>query len=152
MTIAQMLYFGDFMKFNFKNDTLPFEGFDFGGRSYCKVVKDLDATKGRNGFGLIGDFVPKKEDIELEDGELYLSVSRGGETDVTHLFTIKDGKPSLIKMSKAQKGAIRTLWGAMEEFIAQRPKKSPQQLLNLLLEEEPNRDVLREVAMLIMGL
>lgn len=140
------------MKFNFSEDKLPFDGYNFGGRSYAKEIIDLDPNKGKNGYGIIGDFISKKEDVELEENHLYLVVSRGGDTDITHLFTIKDDKPSLIKESKAQRGAIRTLWGAMEEFIAQRPKKSPQQLLNSLLEQEQNREVLREVAMLIMGL
>ena len=140
------------MKFNFKDDKLPFDGYDFGGRSYAKEINDLNPNKGKNGYGIIGDFLSKKEDVELEENHLYLAVSRGGEADVTHLFTIKDGKPSLIKESKAQRGAIRTLWGAMEDFIAQRPKKSPQQLLNMLLDAEENRATLREVAMLIMEL
>lgn len=134
------------MKFNFKNDKLPFNGYDFGGRSYAKEIKDLDPTKGKNGYGIIGDFLSKEESIELEEGHLYLTVSRGGESDVTHLFTIKDGKPSLIKESKAQRGAIRTLWNEMEEFIANRPKKSVQQLKNLVLAEETNKEVIHQLA------
>lgn len=142
------------MKFNFKKDKLPFDGYDFGGRSYAKEIKDLNPSQGKNGFGIIGDFLSKKEDVELEEGHLYLCVSRGGEKEITHLFTIKDGKPSLIKKSEAQKGAIRTLWDAMESFLDQRPTKSPQQLLNLLLgqDPQPSRKTLKEVAMLIMEL
>lgn len=134
------------MKFNFKNDKLPFDGYDFGGRSYAKEIRDLDPNKGKNGYGIIGDFLSKKEDVELEEKHLYLAVSRGGDIDITHLFTIKDGKPLLIKESKAQKGAIRTLWSEMEEFIANRPKKSVQQLKNLVLAEETNKEVIHQLA------
>lgn len=140
------------MKFNFSKDKMPFDGYDFGGRSYAKEIKDLDPNKGKNGYGIIGDFLSKKEDVELEENHLYLSVSRGGDSDITHLFTIKKNKPVLLKTSKAQRGAIRTLWDEMESFLDERPKKSPQQLLNLLLKEEQDRKTLNELAVLIMQL
>lgn len=140
------------MKFNFKTDKLPFDGFEFGGRSYAKEIADLDADKGKNGYGIIGNFIPKDEDVDLKDGHLYLSVSRGGESDVTHLFTIKDDKPLLIKESKAQRGAIRILWDEMEKFIEQRPKKSPQQLLNWVKEQEQDRETLKQLGMLLLSL
>lgn len=140
------------MKFNFKEDKMPFDGYDFGGRSYAKEIKDLNPSQGKNGYGIIGDFLSKKEDVELEEGHLYLSVSRGSDKEITHLFTIKEDKPVLIKQSEAQKGAIRTLWNSMESFLDERPKKSPQQLLNFLLEQESDRKTLKELAFLIMQL
>ena len=141
------------MKFDFSKDKLPFEGFAFGGRSYAREVVDLNSLQ-KNGNGIIGDFLPRKGECELKENHLYLAVSRGGDKEITHLFTITNNKPSFIKESKAQKGAIKSLWKAMEDFLAQRPQKSPQQLLNLLLEQDPqpSRKTLKEVAMLIMEL
>ena len=135
------------MKINFSKDKLPFENFDFGGRSYCRVINDIKPNQ-KNGYGLIGDFVPKKESTNLEDGKLYLSVSRGSDKEVTHLFTIKNDKPSLIATSTKQKGAIKDLWDDIEQFIANRPKKSVKQLIDMVLAEVSlsDNDMLYQVA------
>ena len=135
------------MQFNFKTDKLPFENFNFGGRSYCRMIDDIKPNQ-KNGYGLIGDFVPKKEQINLEDGKLYLSVSRGGEKEVTHLFTIQDNEPVLIATSNKQKGAIKELWDEIEQFIQNRPQKSAKQLIDMVLAEVnlSNNDMLYEIA------
>ena len=139
---------GDKMKFNPKEETLPFEGFNYGNRSYIRLIEDLD-SQNKNGYGLIGSFMEKGED-EYEEGKLYLSCSRGGEKDIYHLFTIENDKPKLLKISSAQKGAVRYLWDTMEEFLSQRPVKSPQQLLNVVLEVEQNREALKDFALFLL--
>ncbi|MEE1227169.1 MAG: hypothetical protein UHM08_08730 [Bacteroidales bacterium] len=136
------------MKFNPKEQELPFEGFNYGNRSYIRCIKDLD-SQNKNGYGLLGTFMEKGED-EYNEGELYLSCSRGGEKDIYHLFTVENDEFKLLKTSSAQKGAVRTLWDTMEDFLSQRPVKSPQQLLNIVLEEEQNRDALKEFSMYLM--
>ena len=140
------------MKINLKKDNLPFEGFNFKGRSYCREIADIKPNC-KNGYGIIGDFVEKKEETELENGKLYISVSRGGEKEITHLFTIENDEPKLIKTSKAQKGAIRSLWDEIENFIANRPTKSAKQLADMVLQEVSltNNDLLYEVANLIVS-
>ncbi|MBO5476240.1 MAG: hypothetical protein J6A15_00615 [Clostridia bacterium] len=136
------------MKFNPKEEKLPFENFNFGGRGYIRRIDDLDQNN-KNGYGLLGGFMERGED-EYENGKLYLSCSRGGEKDVYHLFTIKEDKPVLLKVSYAQKGAVRTLWDKMDEFLSQRESKSNVQLLDIILKEEQSRDRLKEFATFLM--
>lgn len=138
------------MKFNPKNQKLPFEDFCYGKRGYIRYIDDLDNTN-RNGYGLIGGFMARDED-EYKENKLYLSCSRGGEKEIYHLFTIKKDAPLLLATSKAQKGAVSILWKHMEDFLNKRTKKSPQQLLNMLLEQEQDRKTLKEVAFLILEL
>lgn len=140
------------MKINFKKDVLPFEDFNFKGRSYCREISDIKPNC-KNGYGLIGDFVEKKKETELENGKLYISVSRGGDKEITHLFTIENDEPKLLKTSKAQKGAIKSLWSEIEKFIANRPTKSAKQLADMVLSEVSltNNDLLYEVANLIVS-
>ena len=138
------------MKFNPKCEKLPFEDFCYGKRGYIRYIDDLDNTN-KNGYGLIGGFMARDED-EYKENKLYLACSRGGEKEIYHLFTIKDDTPTLLATSKAQKGAVSTLWKHMEAFLDERPKKTPQQLLNMLLEVEQDRTTLKELAFLILEL
>lgn len=129
-----------------QNEKLPFDDYFIGSRNYLRRIDDLDAKKGKNGFGLLGSFEDKQSTI-LFDDILYLSCCReSGEKDTYHLFTIKKGEFKLLKTSKAQKGAVRTMWSEMEDFLAQRPKKSLQQLFNIIIAEETDKHRLHEFA------
>lgn len=127
-------------------EELPFNGYFIGSRNYIRRIDDINPKKGKNGFGLIGYFEDKKSAI-LFDDVLYLSCAReDGKKDIYHLFTIKQGEPTLIKSSKAQKGAVRTMWQTIEDFLKQRPKKSLQQLFNIIIAEETDKKRLQEFA------
>lgn len=111
-------------------EKLPFDGYFIGSQNYYRRIDDINPKKGKNGFGLMGTFEDKRSTI-LFDGVLYLAVCREqGERNLHFLFTVKNKKLKLIKSSKAQKGAIKSMWDDIEKFIAQRPKVSLQELFN----------------------
>lgn len=122
------------LRISLNEEELPFDGYFIGSRNYYRRIDDVNPKKGKNGFGLIGDFEDKRSTI-LFDDILYLAVCRGdNKKEINFLFTIKQGVPTLIKCSKAQKGAVRSMWNDIEEFIANRPKVSLQQLFNAVIE------------------
>lgn len=141
------------MEINFKKDTLPFDGFNFGGKSYCREIKDIKPNARKNGFALIGDFVEKKKPTTLDNGKLYLCVSRGGEKEKTHLFTIENNKPVLINDSDAQKKVVEELWDDIVNFIANRPKKTNKQLADYVVDAVGRMDNERlyEIANMIVS-
>ena len=124
-------------------EELPFNDYYIGGRNYYRRIDDINPKKGKNGFGLIGDFEDKKSTI-LFDDFLYLAVCREqGQKDLYYLFTVKNGEITLIKHSKAQKSAIRSMWNDIEEFIKNRPKVSLQELFNLVVSTNADLKTLR---------
>lgn len=137
------------MKFNPRSEKLPFKNFCFGKRGYIRRIDDIN-PKQKNGYGLIGEFMPRDE-CEYEENKLYLSCSRGKDKEVYHLFTIQKDAPKLLKTSTAQKGAVRILWDDIASFIENQPKKSANVLADKILSETKDFDTLYKVAQIIVS-
>ena len=138
------------LRISLNEEELPFDGYFIGSRNYIRRINDIDMEKvrikGKNGWALVGGFEDKDSTI-LFDDVLYLSCCReNGQKDIYHLFTIKKGEPTLIKESKRQQGAVKYLWKYIEEFIANRPKKTLQELFNIITKAETDKHRLQEFA------
>ena len=63
------------LRISLNEEELPFDGYFIGSRNYYRRIDDVNPKKGKNGFGLIGDFEDKRSTI-LFDDILYLAVCR----------------------------------------------------------------------------
>ena len=119
-----------------------------GKKGWAKEVIDLNNSQ-KNGYGVIGDWIELGDcETELKEGHLYLDCSSVWNEDENqnifkyHLFTVENDTVKVIKVSKAQRGWAKTLWNDMATFLANREVKSLQQLLNIVLEQETNKEQL----------
>ena len=121
-------------------------------KGWAKKITGLNKEH-PNGYSLEGEFVRLGNfDTNLTDG-IYLDCSKkpndDGEVEKTyHLFTVEDGKITLLQTEEDCRGWAVKFWDNIEKYL-NKDGLTAEYLVNLLKERTTDKELLQEVASLL---